>query len=186
MRKFNVRAGIGAFLAVAAVAVPAALAIDLTGVWQGEQNCDRYDGRKFNSPYKNDTMYITQHDDEAFMVALCNSEGCGLHYRGTVIDDAKEPGKKGQAGFNYCAPDVEFPYQEVLRADKLEIQKGPDAHFEGNSIFHETGETFASDVGSCTWKYKRVSAEDPRVRPCFVSPDAPVNGAVKGKSPRGP
>ena len=39
---------------------PPAQSADLTGVWLGEQKCDRFDGRKFSTTFAKDVMVITQ------------------------------------------------------------------------------------------------------------------------------
>ena len=78
--------------------------LGLTGVWFGEQQCDRFDGKKFSTPFKNDIMAITQVGADARMAALCtpvdDSLACGLFYQGTVIDSSKDGDRKGEAGFS--------------------------------------------------------------------------------------
>ena len=162
------------------------------GVWQGEQKCDVYDGSKSELKYGNDTMFISQDGSSLTVAALCSEAGgCFLFYRGLVADDDKDPAKKGQAGMTVCSGGPSGPYQETARATKLEIKKDGKAEFEATSIFYQTVESPVVQVGTCTWKYKRVAAVvlDPPVPTCDeLGPTltAPSNAAKGGFSPRRP
>ena len=152
--------------------------LDLTGVWFGEQQCDRFDGKKFSTPFKNDIMAITQVGADARMAALCtpvdDSLACGLFYQGTVIDSSKDGDRQGEAGFTECETAPGSSYQETLRAHKLEAKPKGDGQFEGTSIFLQFRDQ-GPDVGTCEWHYKRVSTQDLGVPTCAeLTPTGPT------------
>jgi len=103
------------------LSAPAAHAADLTGVWFGKQECDRFDGRKFHTPFRDDVMLITQIGDQINMVALFDGSVFNLAFQGTVINDDKKPERKAQAGFTACGTSPGSPYQETGRATKAEV-----------------------------------------------------------------
>src|SRR5262245_53952362 len=94
----------------------------LTGVWLGEQKCDRFDGEKFTTKSTNDVMVISQIGDAIRVAALLVDDDFQLLYEGTVIDDAKDPQHKGQASFTECTTAPGSPYQETGRATKVDVK----------------------------------------------------------------
>ena len=140
---------------------------DLTGVWLGEQKCDRFDGEKFTTKFTNDIMLISQSGDQIRVAALLVDDNFQLLYQGTVIDDVKDPVHKGQASFTECTTAPGSPYQETGRATKVDVKTRGDGKFEATSVFFQTaiGESPA-DTGTCAWTYKRVDTADFGVPSC--------------------
>lgn len=142
-------------------------AANLTGVWFGEQQCDRFDGRKFHTPFPDDVMVITQNGNQINMAALFFDGVFHLVYQGTVINDDKKPGQKAEAGFTECVTTPTSPYQETGRATKIRVKANGRGHFEATSIFLQLAtEDSPTDTGTCTWHYQRVDTEDPGVPDC--------------------
>lgn len=140
---------------------------DLTGVWFGQQKCDRFDGTKFVTKFLDDVMLISQSGSEIRVAALLIEGAFQLVYQGTVINDMKDPDRKGQAGFTECTTTPTSPYQETGRATKLDVKVDGNGKFEGTSIFFEVGvDEGPPDTGTCAWTYKRVATEDPGVPTC--------------------
>ena len=173
-----------AVLAIAALAAQAAGAIDLTGTWEGEQTCDLYVGDNVKLKYKHDTMRISQKGSVAQMGSFCSPDSCYFLYQGLVVDDAKDPDRKGQVAFNVCpSPDT---YYEILRVDKLDLKHGRDAQLDGDSHFFQITSPAWTGVGNCTWKYKRVSTADPGLVSCATPTAAPTQDAVAAPHVRTP
>ena len=166
--------GVAMALASVVLSTPQARSADLTGVWLGEQKCDRFDGQKFTTRFANDVMVISQRGEEFNMAALLIDGAFQLLYQGRVIDDSRDPEHKGQAAFTECTTTPTSPYQETGRATKVDVKKGADGKFEATSIFLQlAGPDFPTDTGTCAWTYKRVDTEDPGVPSCAdVSPTA--------------
>jgi hypothetical protein len=156
-----------ATIIAALLSAPAAHAADLTGVWFGKQECDRFDGHKFHTPFRDDVVLITQIGDQINMVALFSEGVFHLAFQGTVINDDKKPGREAQAGFTACETSPGSPYQETGRATKAEVKKNGHGEFEATSIFLQLAtDESPTDTGTCTWHYKRVDSEDPGVPDC--------------------
>jgi len=140
---------------------------DLTGVWVGQQKCDRFDGSKFVTKFLNDVMMISQTGNEIRLAALLIDDTLQLTFQGTVIDDVKDPDHKGQAAFTECTTTPTSPYQETGRATKIDVRVDDGGKFEATSIFFEVGlDGNSPDTGTCAWTYQRVAAEDPGVPSC--------------------
>ena len=182
------RHALGAAAIIAALLLggaPGAEAANLTGVWSGEQDCDRFDGQKFHTKFRDDVMVITQIGDQINVLALCSGDVCGLAYQGTVINDAKNPGDEAQAGFTACETAPGSPYQETGRATKVEVKENGDGQFKATSIFLQLAiDNFPTDTGTCTWRYKRVDNADPGVPDCatLVPPNASSLSAAPAKT----
>jgi hypothetical protein len=184
----RVRTSVGAVVvAVLMLGTSPAWSADLTGVWFGHQECDRYDGQKFHTKYPDDVMLITQQGNQMSMAALLiDGDGFALLFQGVVIDDAKEPDKKAQTTFTECATTPTSLYQETGRANKVELKKHGDGRFEATSIFLQVAQdSFPTDTGTCTWRYRRVDTEDPNVPTCaeVPAPTGPLQ-AQGAHSPR--
>ena len=140
---------------------------DLTGIWLGEQKCDRFDGRKFKTTFADDVMVISQTGNEIRMAALLIDGSFQLLYQGTVIDNVSDPERKGQAAFTECTTTPTSPYQETGRATKVDVKPGDDGKFEATSVFLQAGtDEFPTDTGTCVWSYRRVDTEDVGVPSC--------------------
>ena len=175
--------------ALVAVALGAshAQAADLTGIWLGEQQCDRFDGHKFHTPFKNDVMVITQIGNEIHMAALFADGVFNLVFQGTVINDDKKPGQKAEAGFTECVTSPGSPYQETGRATKVKVKANGFGDFDATSNFLQigTGE-FPTDTGTCEWHYERVDTQDVGVPDCasILSPTASSLSSTTGETYR--
>ena len=140
---------------------------DLTGIWLGEQKCDRFDGQKFTTKFTNDVMVVSQSGNDIRMAALFDGADFHLFYEGRVIDDVKDPAHKGQAGFTECTTAPGSPYQETGRATKVDVKPRGDGKFEATSVFfQEATSEFLADTGTCSWTYKRVDTLDLGVPSC--------------------
>lgn len=167
------RVGMGA---IAALLVPGvAQAVDLTGIWVGEQHCERFNGEKYQTTFANDVMVVSQDGGNVHMAALLVDDGFVLLFEGRVIDDQKHPDHKGEATFTECLTTPGSPYQEMLRANRIDTKPGPKKgkkddgkegpEFNGESIFSQVVADIP-DHGTCKWKYRRVSTEDVGVPGC--------------------
>jgi hypothetical protein len=157
---------IAVVLALSTISGSRAWGADLTGIWLGEQNCDSFDGQKFNLPFKNDVMVISQSGQEMNLAALFFDNTFHLLYQGHVIDDDKEGDRKAQAAFTECETTPSSDYQETGRATKVELKKKGDGEFEATSIYFQTPD--GPSTGTCKWKYKRASTEDVGVPSCIT------------------
>jgi hypothetical protein len=152
---------VAAVLTLLGSVAPPAWAANLTGTWVGQQECRRFDGTKFFTPFPNDTMTISQTG------ADLNISSLGIRYHGQAIDDAAAPHVKAQASFVECTTTESSPYQEIGRATKIDIKSdGVRATFLATSIFFQDIDPFPADVGTCDWTYQRVSTADPGVEDC--------------------
>jgi hypothetical protein len=147
----------------------------LTGVWFGEQKCERFDGHKFHTTYADDIMVITQSGHQFNMAALFDGSAFNLVFQGTVINDDERPGREGEAAFTECVTSPTSPYQETGRATKIRVRGNGFGQFDATSIFLqiETDDS-PTDTGTCRWHYTRVTAVDPEVPTCatILSPNA--------------
>ncbi len=155
---------------------------DLTGIWLGEQKCDRFDGDKFTTRFSNDVMVISQSENGIRMAALLADGVFHLLYEGRVIDDTRDPEHKGQAAFTECTTAPGSPYQETGRATKLDVKTSGNGKFEATSVFFQdaVGDSPA-DTGTCSWTYKRVDTEDVGVSSCNEAEPA---GTLKANEAR--
>ena len=161
---------VAAVIALLGLAAPPTWAVNLTGTWVGEQDCRRYDGTKFFTPFPNDTMTITQNGLDLNIEALVIDGEPRLHYHGQVIEDDAAPKVKGQASFVECITTESSSYQEIGRATKIDVKSnGTGATFLATSIFSENVPPFPPDLGTCEWNYQRISTADPGVAECSSS-----------------
>lgn len=186
MGKRALWAATGLFVVSIAFAGPPPGPLDLTGTWKGEMVCDSFDGARFTEAYKHDTMYISQDGDRMRMRATCDGgslpgdfDTCQVDYEGFVIAADKDPDRKSEATFNACTTGSWFLYNEVLRADKLLLGKGADAHLEGDSVYsyYSRENADARVFANCSWKYHRVANADPAVPECRVRTRPAAPGA---------
>src|SRR5262245_40317731 len=160
------------FLGLAAVAAmalgaPEAHAANLTGIWAGEQKCDRFDGQKFHTTFGNDIMVITQNGQQVHIAALLIDDVFQLVYQGTVINDGKKPEREAEVGFTECTTTPTSPYQETARATKVTVKANGNADFDATSIFLQLAtDDSPTDTGTCTWRYKRIDTLDVGVPDC--------------------
>ena len=184
MRNHMARGALVVALTSVLLGTPPAQSADLTGVWLGEQKCDRFDGQKFRTTFANDVMVITQNGDEINMAALLIDGVFQLLYQGRVIDNVADADRKGQAAFTECTTTPASAYQETGRATKVDVKKNDDGKFEATSNFLQLGvDETPTDTGTCAWTYKRVDTEDPGVPSCAeASPTATLQ--AKGTQPR--
>jgi hypothetical protein len=166
MRDHLAMAAATAMTAVLLGTAPAQSA-DLTGVWFGQQKCDRFDGTKFVTKFLDDVMVISQTGSEIRVAALLIDGAFQLIYQGTVIDSVSDPERKGQAAFTECTTAPGSSYQETGRATKVDVKPNGDGKFEGTSNFFEVGvDGGPADTGTCAWTYKRVEIADVGVPSC--------------------
>lgn len=170
-----------AALALLGSVAPPAWALNLTGTWIGKQECRRFDGTTFFTPFPNDVMTITQNGTDLNLNAVIVTGG--IRYHGQAIEDAAAPAVKAQASFVECTTTESSPYQEIGRASKIDIKSdGVRATFLATSIFFQNIDPFPADVGTCDWTYQRVSTADPGVEDCSsVSTSATTNSTHSPK-----
>src|SRR4051812_5361375 len=87
MRYTHSVVSVAAVIGLLGLATPPTWAVNLTGTWVGEQDCRRYDGTKFITPFPNDTMTITQNGLDLNIEALVIDGVARLHFHGLVIED---------------------------------------------------------------------------------------------------
>jgi hypothetical protein len=172
-------------LALLGFAAPPTWAVNLTGTWVGEQDCRRYDGTKFFTPFPNDTMTITQNGLDLDIEALVREGVPQLHFHGQVINDDAAPQVKGQASFVECETTESSSYQEIGRATKLDVKSnGTGATFLATSIFSQNFPPVPPDLGTCEWNYQRISTADPGVAACPPSSAPTTTNSIQ--APRRP
>jgi hypothetical protein len=138
----------------------AAWALDMTGTYEGRQVCKQLEkssgekGKITITP----AMQITQVGKKLRMDLLP-----GFHYEGTVVDDARNPLRRGQAALVMCNPSQDASgYAEVLYVE--DARMGPDGVtlvIRGVSAY-----STSSHIGHCRWWYTRTSNADPNVSTC--------------------
>ena len=169
--------GVAAIAAVT-LAAPHAHAANLTGVWFGEQTCDRFDGTKFQTTFANDIMFITQVGQQVNIAALLVGNEFQLIYQGTVINDDVKPGQEAQVGYTECQTTATSPYQETARATTVKVKANGFGQFDATSIFLQFGgDEFPNDTGTCLWTYTRIDIQDQGVPDC-ASLQAPTAASL--------
>ena len=143
------------------VAAPSwAHAIDLTGTYEGKQVCTgllKGSGEKDRFTIT-PSMRITQVGSSVRV-----NVSPGASYEGTVVNDGKNPTKKGQAAIVSCSPSQDASgYAELLHVRSATLAKnGVKLTVRGISTF-----STVNRVGDCRWAYKRTNAADPGVGIC--------------------
>jgi hypothetical protein len=170
-------------LTTALLGTSPAPAADLTGVWLGEQRCERFDGRAFSTRFADDVMVISQQGDEIRVAALLFGDTFQLLYQGRVIADERDPDRKAQAAFTECTTTPTSQYQETARATKIEVKPNGEGRFEATSIFFETDAEGAADMGTCSWKYKRADTVDLGVPSCAEVTTLQATGGQSRRRP---
>ena len=138
----------------------AAWAIDLTGTYEGRRVCKQLEkgsgkqGRIRITPI----VHITQVGDKLRM-----DLSPGLHYEGTVVDDARVPARRAQAALVSCNPSQDASgYAEVLHVEyRARGSTGVTLSMTGVSAYSSS-----SHMGNCNWQYRRTSTADPNVSTC--------------------
>jgi len=176
-----------ALLASTAHPAPPSTPVDLIGTWKGEQVCDIFFGRPVENRYKADTMYVSRDGDRMRMRATCQGgalpgdfETCQVDYVGFLMPAFKNPEHKSEATFNACRTDEGAYYNETLRFDRIEFTEGRDVDVDGISLYslYIVPDSRGRVTGTCTWKYHRVSTEDPQVPPCRANAGSAANSAT--------
>jgi hypothetical protein len=133
-----------------------AVAVNLTGTWEGEAKCTGFfNGAKIKDTFSG-IMGITQTGTDL------NMDFLGL-YNGFIIDDAAKPDKQGQGSFIFCSTVAE-PLEGLNEIGHITLAKtnGDKGTFKATSVF-----TFAdTTVETCKWNFKRIDTADPGVLPC--------------------
>ena len=149
-----------AYAALLGAAFPPAVgALDMTGTWEGKQNCKDYDGQKIIEHGVPATALISQSGDTMTM-GVNNFD----HYNGHAFTDSKNA-DKGETVFNACGTDdlpvSGVPTGEIVRAKVSTKPSTGKGSFSALSIFENTGA-----LGTCKWSFKRTSTTDPNVPAC--------------------
>jgi hypothetical protein len=146
-----------------ALAAQPAVALDLTGTWEGKFKCSVFDGatEKFTQP--GEILRITQQGDDL------NVEWAGVaDLTGLAIADVKSPDTKGAAALADCETSADLengPYSEIaVLSAKINRAKAKGS-LKGTSIWSPD----ADAVGDCKWKFKLVDASDPGALGCPVA-----------------
>jgi hypothetical protein len=138
----------------------AAWAVDLTGTYEGRRVCkqlEKSSGEKAKIKIA-PTMHITRVGDKLRMDLLP-----GLHYEGTVIDDARVPATRAQAALVSCSPSQDASgHAEVLHVEC----RGPGVDGVTLNMKGVSAYSTSSHIGNCIWKYKRTSTANPNVSTC--------------------
>jgi hypothetical protein len=164
-------AGLGLIPAVAS-------AVDLTGVYQGTQTCQYFDGTATNPRFPDHLLWITQHGNDLFFV----SEIVGAVFHAQLIEDARSPATKAQAIFLACPTEDGSEFQELGRAAKLEANARTSAgYFEGSSNFFQT-DPDGRFMGTCQWTYRRFSTTNVNVPDCASASSASSAAAAAASS----
>jgi hypothetical protein len=166
MRTLFRRTGVLVIVGATVLAAHAAQAIDVTGTWVGAQICEYFDGSPRIVKLRDDTLFITQTGNTAFFASAL----IGV-YKAQVIEDGRRPADKAEAVFVACSTTDESTFQELGRADKLQVT-GSESIFQATSSFFQMNEDGYRFGGTCEWNYRRVDTADPGVTGCGVSEKA--------------
>jgi len=149
-------------LAITFVSAPAD-ALDLTGTWSGKFNCSNFDGLKFNSVDKNQTLKITQPQPGQNVYV----EWVGVaKFTGVVIDNQKNPDSKGQVAMADCStsPELNAFYAEIAKLSASVNRSKSKGSLSGTSIYSiPESQNAPQTVGQCKWNFKLVDPQDPGV-----------------------
>ena len=137
-------------------------AFDLTGTWQGKQECKLLtrDGQRETEVFDPNVITITQVGDEV-RILMTLDPTTSLLYRGLPFTNPTDP-NRGEVAFRLCGLSSNTATKGEMGRVKVRVKPGlPGGRFEGISIFSN-----AEEVDTCEWAYQRVSVEDPQVPAC--------------------
>jgi hypothetical protein len=137
-----------------------AAAVDMTGTWEGEAVCKGFfAGEKFKETFSGNVL-ITQSGTDL------NLDFVGFLYNGGIINDAKNPDKKGQGSIVFCGTTAE-PLGDYNEIGHLTVQIGANkSTFKATSVFTVASSGEIVDVATCKWKFTRTNTADPGVPGC--------------------
>ncbi len=142
----------------AAGALPA-MAIDLTGTWEGKSKCeivDRSTGEVF-AQHLESTLRISQSGPEDF-VAHINGRSVA---HGVLVEDATNPGK-ARGLFTECGVSGDPSGENaIVRIQQAVTNSEGGGKLRAEAIFSDSG-SFAG----CAFSYKRASMVDPNLGTC--------------------
>src|SRR5262245_13317174 len=139
-----------------------ASAFDLTGTWQGKQECKLLtsEGQRVTQVFDPDVIAITQVGDQVRIFMSAAKSG-PLLYRGLPFTNPTDP-NQGEVAFRLCGLSSNTATKGEMGRVKVRVKPGLlGGKFEGISIFSN-----AEEVDTCEWAYQRVSVEDPQVPAC--------------------
>ena len=137
-----------------------ASAIDLTGTWEGKQVCQYFDGRE-SIVVSDDELQVTQIGSEMYFSSVI----VDAIFHAQVLERSRHSNKSAQAIFIECDTDESATYQEIGRANKLQVIAKGGGVFEGTSNFYQE-DPDRRFIGTCQWTYRRVSTANPHVPAC--------------------
>jgi len=147
-------------LAITFVSAPAD-ALNLTGTWSGKFKCSNYDGLKFSTLDKNQTLKISQVGQNV------SAEWVGVaKFTGFVIDDLKKPDSKGQAALADCSTnfDLSGGFAEMAKLSASVNPNKGKGSLSGTSVYSvPESQDVLKTVGQCKWSFKLIDPQDPGV-----------------------
>lgn len=137
-----------------------ALAVDLTGTWEGKAVCTGFfNGAKFKETFPGNVL-ITQSGGDL------NMEFLGVRYNGGILNDAKQPDKKGEGAFVACST-VAQPLGDYNETGHLKVQLTLNkSTFKATSVFMVGSLGSLVDVATCKWTFARTDTANPGVPEC--------------------
>jgi hypothetical protein len=146
-------------IALVALAVSPAHAVDLTGVWEGTVTCQVFNGAYSKTKNADSTLLIAQ-EGTTFSARLDDE----LSFNGAVIDSTAKPTEQGEAAMNTCSTDATPLGDGDDEIARLKVKVNPEkgtGSLTGESHFATTG-----TVLSCKYKLKRTSTMPPKFTGC--------------------
>lgn len=136
-----------------------ALAVDLTGVWEGGFKCREYDGTKYKFAQTDETLLITQTGNALAIEWLGAAD-----IQGVVVNDFKKPGTKGVASVIDCDTNTDLTsgYAEMGNLTATVDREKGKGKLKGVGVYTSDGDY----IGECKWKFTLVSLEDPAASGC--------------------
>jgi len=143
---------------------PTAIAIDLTGTWQGKEICTVLTGNGVKTITRQQrSMAITQSATDL------NGVVDGLEeYNGIIFDEA-DTTSKGQAILIACRTTADLADFEQMVGARVTLPAG-GAKLKGRSARHSVVGTGGGSVAVCSWTYNRTNTTDPTVGDCNATP----------------
>lgn len=148
-------------IALVALAVSPAHAVDLTGVWEGTITCQAFNGEYSKTKDADSTLHIFQ--EGGTFIAQLDGE---VSFNGAVIDSTAKPTEQGEAAMNACSTDATPLGDGSDLIARLKAKVNPEkgtGTLTGEGVFATTGA-----VSTCKYKLKRTSTMPPKFAGCPV------------------
>jgi hypothetical protein len=143
-----------------------AMAIDLTGTWEGKVNCQLFIEGQPKSQYalKDFQFQITQTGTDLNLQVVNPLTGNPSLFDGAVVESVDDT-TKGEVGLLECTSGVEKVGGAMIRAKVMADPISGKSKATGTVLFVDAEPVL--EVGTCKINFKRIDATDPNVPSCF-------------------